>query len=308
VERQAVDLNSQILGMRDLLAATLGSAIRLSVDLAPALSKIWVDPTQLELIILNLAINGRDAMTGGGELGIATRDLAVSERPTRPADPPPGDYVGLVVTDTGAGIPDDVLPHVFDPFFTTKGSGRGSGLGLSQVLGFAKECGGGVHIDTRLREGTTVTVFIPRVDAAEQAQSTPRTHARAGGQDMLRWKPTKDTPRILVVDDDAIVLQSTVTMLEFLGYSVAAAGSGARALDLVGADRRIGVVLADFAMPGMNGAELSDALRAIRPGLPVVLLTGKADIDRLRHFDEARVLRKPYSESDLVAKISAALN
>jgi CheY-like chemotaxis protein len=121
-------------------------------------------------------------------------------------------------------------------------------------------------------------------------------------------KPTNDTARILVVDDDAIVLQSTVTMLEFLGYSVAAAGSGARALDLVGADRRIGVVLADFAMPGMNGAELSDALRAIRPGLPVVLLTGNADIDGLRHFDEARVLQKPYSESDLVAKISAALS
>ena len=307
VKRQAVDLNSEILGMRDLLAATVGSTIRLSVNLAPALSETRVDPTQLDLIILNLAINGRDAMTGGGELGIATRDVTVSARPTRPADPLPGDYVCLVVTDTGAGIPDDALPHVFEPFFTTKGLGKGSGLGLSQVLGFAKECGGGVRIETRLREGTTVTIFLPRVDVAEHAQSTPRTHA-TGAQDMLRLKPTKDTARVLVVDDDAIVLQSTVAMLELLGYSVAAAGSGARALDLVGADRGIGVVLADFAMPGMNGAQLSDAVRAIRPGLPVVLLTGNADIDRLGDFDEARVLQKPYSEGDLVAKISAALS
>jgi PAS domain S-box-containing protein len=306
VDRQAVDVNTAILGMHDLLAATLGSGIRLSVDLDPALSKTRVDPTQLELIILNLAINGRDAMASGGELGIATRDLAVSERPARSADPPPGDYVCLIVTDTGAGIPDDVLPHVFDPFFTTKGSGKGSGLGLSQVLKFAKECGGGVRIDTRLRESTTVTVFIPRVDVAAHVQNTRPTRGRR--QDMPRLKPTEDTPRVLVVDDDAIVLQSTVTMLEFLGYSVAAAGSGARALDLVLADRRIGVVLADFAMPGMNGAELSVALRAIRPDLPIVLLTGNADIDRLRHFDEAHVLQKPYSESDLVAKISAALS
>jgi signal transduction histidine kinase len=138
-----------------------------------------VDPTQLELIILNLAINARDAMTGGGELSIATRELTVMDGPMRPADPPLGDYVCLVVSDTGAGIPDDVLPRVFDPFFTTKGSGKGSGLGLSQVLGFAKECGGGVRIETRLREGTTVTVFLPRVDVAEHAQSTRRTQATA---------------------------------------------------------------------------------------------------------------------------------
>ncbi len=308
VKREAVDLNREILGMRDLLAATLGSATRLNVNLAPVLSTTWVDPTQLELIILNLAINARDAMTGGGALGIATRDLTVRDEPMRPADPPPGDYVCFAVTDTGAGIPDDVLPHVFDPFFTTKASGKGSGLGLSQVLGFAKECGGGVRIDTRLREGTTVTVFLPRVGLAERAQNMPSAQATRGGQAKRMLKPTKDPTRILVVDDDTLVLQSTVTMLEFLGYSVEAAASGARALDLVGADRRIGLVLADFAMPGMNGAQLSDALRAMRPGLPVVLLTGNADIDRLRDFDEARVLQKPYSESDLVAKISAALS
>jgi CheY-like chemotaxis protein len=308
VQRQAVDLNSEIKGMLDLLSATLGGTTRLNVKLAPALSQTWVDPTQLELIILNLAINARDAMAGVGELGIATGDLTVMDRPKGAADPPPGDYVCLAVSDTGAGIPDDVLPHVFDPFFTTKGSGKGSGLGLSQVLGFAKECGGGVRIDTRLGEGTTVTVFLPRVDLAARGQNLPSTQSPGAGQAMQTLKPTEDPARILVVDDDTLVLKSTVTMLELLGYSVAAAGSSARALDLVGADRRIGLVLADFAMPGMNGAQLSDEVRAMRPGLPVVLVTGSADVNYFRHFDEARVLQKPYSESDLVAKISAALS
>lgn len=306
VKRQVVDLNREITGMRDLLAATLGSTTRLNVNLAPVLSETSVDPTQLELIILNLAINARDAMAGGGELGIATRDITVMDEPMRPADPPPGNYVCVAVTDTGAGIPDDVLPHVFDPFFTTKGSDKGSGLGLSQVLGFAKGCGGGVRIDSRLREGTTITVFLPRLDLAARAEYADSHAALAEARPTLN--PTKDPARILVVDDDTLVLKSTVSMLELLGYNVAAAGSGARALDLVGADRRIGLVLADFAMPGMNGAQLSDAVRAMRPGLPVVLVTGNADIVRLRDFDQGRVLQKPYSESDLVAKISAALH
>ena len=300
LEPQAVDLNTKILALNDLLVVTLGDAAHLTIKLAPQLWSTWVDPTQLELIILNLTINGRDAMKRGGELAIETHNAVIASPPTRPADPSPGRYVCLAVTDTGDGIPDDVLPHVFEPFFTTKGSGKGSGLGLAQVHSFAKKSGGGVRIDTRLGEGTSVSVFLPCAESVASRHHVPLTHTGR--------RSTQAEACVLVVDDDAIVLKSTVTMLKLLGYTVASAESGARALDVIVADQRIGVVLADFAMPGMNGAELSEAIRAIRPRLPVVLLTGNADLDGLRHFSESRILQKPYSEGDLVAKISAALN
>ncbi len=160
LEPQLVDLNAQIAGMTDLLGATLGTDMHLEMTLAPDLNAAVVDPTQIEMIVLNLAINARDAMQGAGALILRTYNAVVTE-PTRQEDPPAGDYVAILVEDTGTGIRDDVLPHVFEPFFTTKKVGEGSGLGLAQVLGVVKQSGGGVRIETRVGEGTSVAVFLP---------------------------------------------------------------------------------------------------------------------------------------------------
>ncbi|MGZ5875197.1 MAG: PAS domain S-box protein, partial [Bradyrhizobium sp.] len=156
LEPHEVDLNSKIIGMSNLLSATLGGTVQLRTTFSPDLWPAWVDPNQIELIVLNLAINARDAMQPGGTLTLETFNTIIESEPFRPEEPSPGDYVGLAVKDTGSGIPNDVLPHVFEPFFTTKEPGKGSGLGLAQVFGFAKQSGGGVRLETRLGQGTAV--------------------------------------------------------------------------------------------------------------------------------------------------------
>ena len=164
LEPQPVDLNGKITGVQGLLSVTLGGTVDLKVSLARHLWLALVDPTQIEMIVLNLAINARDAMPSGGTLIIETFNSVIESEPSRPEQPTPGDYVGLAITDAGLGIPDQVLPKVFEPFFTTKEPGKGSGLGLAQVFGFAKQSGGGVTIETRLGRGTSVKVFFPRAE------------------------------------------------------------------------------------------------------------------------------------------------
>jgi PAS domain S-box-containing protein len=301
LEPEAVDLTSKIVGMRDLLSATLGGAVRLKTTLAPHLWPALVDPTQIELIILNLAINARDAMQSVGTVTLETFNTVIESEPSRPEEPSRGDYVGLAVNDTGAGIPDHVLPRVLEPFFTTKEPGKGSGLGLAQVFGFAKQSGGGVRIETRVGEGTSVKVFLPRAELAEgdhegeiaDAEQAPRM---------------KGMSRVLVVDDDKAVLESTLRMLDFLGYAAVPAESAAQALRLIASGVEIDLVLADFAMPKMSGVELASAIHATRPTLPVILVTGYVGLDVLEKFGESRILQKPYTEGDLVEKITAVLN
>lgn len=170
-----VDLNAEIEGMRELLIVTLGKNTHLELRLAADLWTALIDPTQIESIVLNLAINGRDAMKPDGTLTLETANTIIREEPKHPEAPLPGDYVKLSVKDTGAGIPDNILPRVFEPFFTTKGLGKGSGLGLAQVLGIASQSGGGVRIATRMGEGTVVTVFLPRAEAiADDDPGQPR--------------------------------------------------------------------------------------------------------------------------------------
>jgi CheY-like chemotaxis protein len=208
--------------------------------------------------------------------------------------------VGIAVKDTGTGIPDHVLPHVFEPFFTTKEKGKGSGLGLAQVFGFVKQSGGGVRIETHLGQGTAVKIFLPRaeidvsdyqadfVDASNRPQTTKRL-------------------RVLVVDDDKAVLKSTVRMLDFLGYATAAAESAIEALGLLARNQEIDLVLADFAMPEMSGGELAKAICAMRPTLPVILITGYTDLGALKELNDLRIILKPFTEDELVNAIGAAL-
>lgn len=294
LEAHVLDLNSKIVAMSHLLNVTLGGTTQLRMALAADLWPALVDPTQIESTILNLVINARDAMGTGGTLTIETFNAVVENEAVGPGEPDPGQYVGIAVHDTGAGIPDEILPRVFEPFFTTKAPGKGSGLGLAQVFGFAKQSGGGVQISTRPGEGSTVTVFVPRVAAeALQTDAAPKEGAKA---------------RILLVDDDPQVLRSTGRLINALGYETITVASGEQALDLLAGGASVDVVLADYAMPQMTGAELAKAIEIRFPALPVLIVTGYHNREALAGFDEARIIHKPFNENALVAKIAAVMN
>jgi PAS domain S-box-containing protein len=299
LEPKPVDLNDTVAGMRDLLQSTMGGSVRLESVLKPDLWPALVDPTQIELIILNLAINARDAMEVGGGLTVETANVTLKAPPSRPEEPQPGDYVMLTVSDTGPGMTDEVLAKAFEPFFTTKAVGKGSGLGLAQVYGFAKQSGGGVRIDTRLGEGTTVKVYLPRAASAATRERERTAKAVA--------PINAATHTVLVMDDDSAVREITAAMLEELGYSVIEAGSGGAALDILRSDRRVDILLADYAMPGMNGVEAARAAVELRPGLPVMFITGYADLKALRDVGEDRIIQKPFRDDELARKVEAAL-
>ncbi|MCK0196230.1 response regulator [Ancylobacter sp. 6x-1] len=300
LEPKPVDLNETVSGMRDLLQSTMGGSVQLKTNLNPGLWPALVDPTQIELIILNLAINARDAMDVGGMLTVETFNIRHAKQPRRPEEPSPGDYVVLAVSDTGSGMNEEVLAKAFEPFFTTKEIGKGSGLGLPQVYGFAKQSGGGVSIDTRLGEGTTIRVYLPR--AAGTAQ-------QPGGQEPATApEPGRDDHIVLLVDDDAAVRDVTASMLRDLGYHVIDAGNGSSALELLRSGQAVDLLLVDYAMPGMNGAELARAAGQLRPGLPTVFITGYADLKALREIGEERVVRKPFQDNELQLRLAGALS
>ncbi|MCW3147742.1 response regulator [Stutzerimonas stutzeri] len=294
----AVDLNETLLGLLSLLKSTLGGSVSVETDLQDDLWHALVDPTQFEMIILNLAINARDAMADGGRLTLGTRNVEIEQPPLRAEDPSPGEYVELSVADTGVGMSDEVLSKAFEPFFTTKDVGKGSGLGLAQVFGFAKQSGGGARIATRRGVGTTVKVFLPRTVAPRVIKSIATLDAGSQADNSRH--------NILLVDDDHCVREVTAQMLRELGFGVTAAESGTRALQLLGDGSEIDLLLADFAMPGMNGGELARAVRARLPHLPVLFITGYADLCELG-LDAFSVIQKPFREEQLASKIHLAL-
>ena len=295
LEPKPIDLNEAILSLRDLLQSTLGGAVTLETRLRSDPWPALVDPTQIEMIILNLAINARDAMETGGRISLETENVTIDQPRSRPEEPEPGEYVTLCVRDNGSGMSDTVLARAFEPFFTTKEVGRGSGLGLSQVLGLCKQSGGGVRIDTEVGVGTSVCVFLPR---AQTAASAPQRQAFLS-QSLEAY--AKDAA-ILLVDDDEAVRDTTAHMLRELGFTVIQVGSGGGALEILGSDRRVDLMLLDFAMPGMNGAEVARAAAAKRPGLPIVFVTGYADISAMTNVGH-QVLRKPFEERELAERL-----
>ena len=301
LDTRQLDLNETVAAMRDLLQSTIGGQVKLLTNLAEDLWPALVDPTQIELVILNLAINGRDAMEVGGSIAIDTANVHIASRPQRPEEPEPGDYVVLSITDTGSGMSDEVLAKAFEPFFTTKEVGKGSGLGLAQVYGFAKQSGGGVRIDTRLGHGTSVKVYLPRAagEMAMAAVPADRTESAPVGH------PRRAT--ILLVDDDPAVREITGSLLEEHGYQVVQAGNGATALAVLRDRPSIDLLLVDFAMPGMNGAEVAVLAKRQRPELPVVYVTGYADLAALEGVSDERIVRKPYQDNELARKLAAAL-
>jgi signal transduction histidine kinase/CheY-like chemotaxis protein len=297
LEPKGLDLNETVAGMRDLLQSTMGGSIRIETKLAHGLWPAMADPTQLELAVLNLAINARDAMQIGGTLKVSTANITLGP-PFYPEEPPAGDYVEICVADTGTGMSKEVRAKAFEPFFTTKEIGKGSGLGLSQVLGFIKQSSGGVRIEAQLGRGTSVYIYLPR--AATKTADPEAAKMPAGAPDILG-------AGILLVDDDNAVREVTAAMLRDLGYTVLEAGSGGAALDVVEREPDIDLVLIDFAMPGMNGAELARRVRTLRPALPILFVTGFADRSALAGVNEAHIVGKPFVGSELVDKVRAAL-
>jgi signal transduction histidine kinase len=298
LEPRSLDLNETVIGMRDLLQSTMGGSIHIETKHYCGLWLALVDPTQLELAILNLAINARDAMEVGGSLRVETKNATLG-LPMAPEDPPAGDYVTVSVSDTGTGMKDEIRAKVFEPFFTTKEVGKGSGLGLSQVLGFAKQSGGGVCIESRLGVGTSVHIYLPRAEAKLTQQAPPR--ARIGAVEAVSGST------ILLIDDDNAVREVTRALLHELGYRVLEAGSGGAALDLIEREPRIDLLIADFAMPGMNGAEVARLARARRPSMPVLFVTGFADHTALAGISEAEIIRKPFIDDEFADKVRLGL-
>ena len=298
LEPRAVDLNDTVRNMRDLLQSTIGGSVQIiEPDLAEGLWAAMIDPTQIELVILNLAINARDAMNVGGTLKIATANVTLPASNELGA-PPAGEHVMVSVSDNGSGMTDEVLAKVFEPFFTTKAVGKGSGLGLSQVYGLATQSGGGVVIDTEIGKGTTIKVFLPRAHVVPVIDMPSAVSVSATPEDDLM---------VLVVDDDDAVRAVTAEMLVDLGYVVLQAGSGRAALDVFDQQAGIRAVVLDFAMPGMNGGDVAKELTGRKRGLPILFATGYADADLLASTTEDHIVHKPFDRSELARKLAAAL-
>ena len=300
-----VDLNGIITSMDGLLRSALGNHIALEQHLDSSLHRAMIDPTQIELVILNLVINARDAMPAGGTMTIETANVTIP--PGGPAaQTPAGDYVTLAIHDTGHGMPVDVLAKVFEPFFTTKPPGAGSGLGLSQVLGTTQQLGGDVRIESRLDVGTTVRVFLPR------ATGDMETVAITADTGPRRTSANNDHTTILLVDDDLAVRNAISDLLEGLGYRVRAAADGETALDLLRTAPEVDVLLTDVAMPVMTGPALAREAVRVRPGLPVIFMSGYANPHQLAMEQEGtvpleRLLQKPFRPSQLTEQLDAVL-
>jgi signal transduction histidine kinase len=294
---QAVDINELVDGMGDMLTRTVGPTVTLEMRLEPALWPALVDPTQLEMVILNLAINSRDAMPNGGRLTIAT--AGIEQVPAELAgELAPRQYVMIVVRDSGTGMTPDILARAFDPFFTTKGPGKGTGLGLSQVYGVARQSGGSVRIESRPGLGTSVFIYLPRTDAA----------AKPFPVDAVRRADRSGQATILVVDDDDEVREPVILMLQELGYRVVAAESGARGLDALARTDTIDLLLVDVAMPGMNGVEFVRIARGLCPRAAVLFASGYADMGVFENdLRDEELIKKPYRMSELAERLGAVL-
>jgi signal transduction histidine kinase len=298
LEPLSLDLNETVASMRDLLQSTMGGSIQIETSFKDKLWPAMVDPTQVELAILNLAINARDAMDVGGTLTVSTNNVALGQ-PRYPEEPPAGDYVSVCVSDTGTGMSEAVRRKVFEPFFTTKEPGKGSGLGLSQVLGFAQQSSGGICLESHMGEGTRVHIYLPRSAVHAERPATPLAGTNAPA--------LANGSKVLLVDDDNAVREVTAAMLRDLGYIVLEAGSGGGAFDLLDRERMIDLIVMDFAMPGMNGAEVARKARIDRPTIPILFITGFADRAAISSIDGALVIGKPFSRDDLADKVTQVL-
>ena len=286
-----VDLGALIQGMIDLLERSLGPRIALRMDIPANLPPARIDANQLELAILNLAINARDAMSDGGSIDIKVAEVRVGGDATLQ----PGSYLKVSVIDTGKGMTPDILKKAIEPFFSSKPLGKGTGLGLSMVHGLAVQLGGALQLTSTVGKGTTATLILPVATAAPEAESPAHVAAKVNRSAV-----------ILFVDDDPLIAMSTMEMLEDLGHRVIGANSGLHALDIIRSEQPIDLMMTDHVMPGMTGIELAAASREVRPSLPILLATGYADLPEGAQLDLPR-LAKPYHQDQLRDRLDQLL-
>ncbi|HET9426885.1 MAG TPA: response regulator [Allosphingosinicella sp.] len=289
----SVDLTRLLEGMRDLIGSSVGSTVELRIRHEPDLPPVLADPNQLELSILNLCVNARDAMPNGGLLTIIAQQAVVD--PGRDVDLRPGLYVRLSVIDTGGGMDQETLARAVEPFFSTKETGRGTGLGLSMVHGLAAQLGGAFALSSAPDKGTRADLYLPLAGAEKAAQPSAKP---AGSVRQVR------PLRLLLVDDEELVRVGTAEMLREQGHEVVEASNGQQALSLL-EEQAIDAVVTDYKMPRMDGAQLADRIRAIRPGLPILLITGYTGSTN----DSLGLprLAKPFNQADLAEALADAV-
>jgi len=295
---ESIDVQQLVSGMRELLERALGHSVELSTNFDAALPAALVDANQLELALLNVALNARDAMPNGGKVTITAH--AYSQPANEPAVPlPPGDYLRIVITDDGIGMNNQTLAKATEPFFTTKGPGKGTGLGLSMVHGLAAQSGGRLLIDSEPNRGTTLELCLP-VAKTVPIPVSPDAHVQKAA-------PRIGACRVLIVDDDLLVMTGTSAMLEDLGHTPIEAHSGAEALTKLDSGMVVDVVITDHAMPAMTGLQLARSIQERYPGIPIILATGYAELP----VDPASLgilrLAKPCSQYDIASAIQSVL-
>ena len=285
------DLARVVRGMSDLIERAVGAGIEVRIDLPQTLPAALIEANQIELAILNLVVNARDAMPDGGLLTITVEQVEASI-----GELPHGPYLRLSVTDTGHGMSRETLEKATDPFFSTKELGKGTGLGLSMVHGLAMQLGGALQLTSTEGCGTRAELWLPTTTAIAQPPDETST------QDVENLPSMK----ILVVDDDALISMSTVDMLEDLGHEVLEANSGMRAMEILRDGERVDLMITDYSMPKMNGIELATSARELRPDLPILLATGYAELPSRPAIDLPRI-DKPYHQERLAAGIAMAV-
>ncbi|MBP0590324.1 response regulator [Paraburkholderia sp. LEh10] len=291
---EPTDLCSLVRGMTDLIERSIGAEVELRLELPDHLPRTLADANQIELALLNLVVNARDAMPDGGTISIQVDVVHTSEL----VDLAAGDYVRVTVSDTGQGMDAVTLSKAAEPFFTTKEVGKGTGLGLSMIHGLALQLSGALRLASEPGRGTQAELWLPVTHAPAAPQGA---EPASEGSASAAARAT-----ILVVDDDALIATSTAYLLEDLGHDVIEANSGAKALEILREGHKVDLLITDYSMPKMTGVQLADAARELRPGLPILLATGYADLPKGTSVDIPR-LRKPYLQHQLVAEIAKAL-
>jgi PAS domain S-box-containing protein len=301
LDPQPVEANRLVRGMEDLLRRTLGEQIKLTTDLVPDLWPTYTDPHQLENALLNLAINARDAMPSGGVLSITTRNKVFDKDESHGQDEmEAGEYTVICVSDTGVGMPPDVVTRIFEPFFTTKPLGQGTGLGLSMIYGFAKQSRGHIRVESVLDKGTQASLYLPRYSGSLVLERT----------DQDREAPHGDGEPVLLVEDDSSVRLLIGEVLRDLGYACIEASDAQAAMPMLMSNARLDLMITDVGLPGMNGRELAKIARQHRPHLKILFVTGYAEHATGRHpFLERgmEMVTKPFVLDALALKIRQML-
>ena len=297
LQPKVIDLNTIVTNLHRLLQRIIGEHIEIRTAPEAASACVKADPGQIEQVIVNLGVNARDAMPRGGELRIATTNVAIGATAQPAVSLPAGTYVSLSVSDTGEGIPDDVLGHIFEPFYTTKAMGQGTGLGLATVHGIIKQSGGDIVVRTSSGRGTTFTIYLPATDAPLPLDESV----------VLADARTAAPGAVLLVEDDDAVREFAREVLKSRGWRVIEAPGPAEALAIcTEGDDVFDVVVTDVVMPGLSGGELADRLEQLRPGVPVLFVSGYADVDVIGRGQlraGRQLLSKPFTGAELAYRV-----